>query len=657
MNSQRDWQQANQRLLKQALQEVRQCLMGSGETKSSDQTYHVTGNPEQQSGPVTTLDLLCHRLNLSRFERALLLLCVGVELESDFARYCGEAVDNPKQTFPTFQLALAKLPAPHWDALIPTAPLRYWQLIRVDDEAVLMTSPLRVDERILHYLMGVSYLDNRLQGCVRPLQVDPLLSSPQPSSYGSVAEEICHTLEQSTAEALPQIHLCTTAAASARSLISAVGQRLQLNIYELDAQDLPATAAARETWRILWEREAMLSGGALLVEVNNLSAEAHRGVLKLLDDLKGIVFSYSSEPLRLHQKAVLTWDVATPTAQEQQRLWQAALGETAAQLNGQLINVVSQFSLGPAQIQSASRWVLNNRSADPENQTAEVLTPMLWQACRMQSRSRLDDLAQRIETVATWDDLVLPPGQTQTLQEIADHVRQRGKVYEAWGFGNKGKRGLGISALFAGPSGTGKTLAAEVLAQALALDLYRIDLSSVVSKYIGETEKNLRQIFDAADAGGVILLFDEADALFGKRSEVKDAHDRHANIEVSYLLQRMEAYRGLAILTTNLKKSLDQAFLRRIRFVVPFPFPDVEQRREIWQKVFPPQTPTEGLEQHKLARLKIAGGNIRNIAMNAAFLAATQQQPVQMYHLLRAAQGEYAKLEKSLAETEVRGWI
>ena len=198
-------------------------------------------------------------------------------------------------------------------------------------------------------------------------------------------------------------------------------------------------------------------------------------------------------------------------------------------------------------------------------------------------------------------------------------------------------------------------MSAEVLANALELDLFRIDLSSVVSKYIGETEKNLRRIFDAAEGGGVILLFDEADALFGKRSEVKDSHDRYANIEVA-TAQRMESYRGLAILTTNLRSSLDVAFLRRIRFVVQFPFPDAVQRAEIWRRVFPKQTPTLGLDVDRLAQLSVAGGSIRNVALNAAFFAADTNEPVGMSHLLRAARSECAKLEKSLTEAEVAGW-
>lgn len=251
----------------------------------------------------------------------------------------------------------------------------------------------------------------------------------------------------------------------------------------------------------------------------------------------------------------------------------------------------------------------------------------------------------------------MPEAQRRVLRRIVVHARRRAKVYHQWGFAGKGSRGLGIGALFAGASGVGKTMAAEALAHELRLDLYRVDLSAAVSKYIGETEKNLRRIFDAAEDGGTMLLFDEADALFGKRTEVRESHDRFANIEISYLLQRMESYRGLAILTTNMKSALDPAFLRRIRFVVQFPFPDATQRAEIWRRIFPADTPTEGLDVALLARLNIAGGNIRNIALGAAFLAADEDAPVRMVHLLHAARDEYAKLEKTLTEAEVMGWV
>jgi SpoVK/Ycf46/Vps4 family AAA+-type ATPase len=258
---------------------------------------------------------------------------------------------------------------------------------------------------------------------------------------------------------------------------------------------------------------------------------------------------------------------------------------------------------------------------------------------------------------AGWDDIVLPGAQRRTLSQISVHVRLRNRVHEDWGFAGKSGRGLGLATLFWGDSGTGKTLAAEVLARELDLPLYRIDLSAVVSKYIGETEKNLARVFDAAEEDGAILLFDEADALFGKRSEVKDSHDRYANIEVSYLLQRMEAYRGLAILTTNHKAALDPAFQRRLRFIVHFPFPDAKHRESIWRATVPAATPVEGVDFAKLARLAVAGGTIRNIALNAAFLAAEAGTPVTMAHLKRAAHMDAAKRETSLTDAETRGWV
>jgi SpoVK/Ycf46/Vps4 family AAA+-type ATPase len=344
-------------------------------------------------------------------------------------------------------------------------------------------------------------------------------------------------------------------------------------------------------------------------------------------------------------------DVMRPSHDEQHAVWQDKLGPAAVSLNGRVDQLVAQFDVSAETIRTASLDAL--RTANDGDDIADLA----WEACRVQARSRLDDLAQRIEATAGWDDLVLPEAQLQVLQEIVAQVQERVVVYERWGFGRKGDRGLGISVLFAGQSGTGKTTAAEVLARALKLDLYRIDLSSLVSKYIGETEKNLRRVFDAAEEGGAVLLFDEADALFGKRSEVKDSHDRYANIEVSYLLQRMETYRGLAILTTNMRKALDTAFLRRLRFVVQFPFPDAAQRTEIWERVFPPATPKENIDAGKLAQLNVSGGNIRNIALHAAFLAASAREPVRMEHVLRAAEREYAKLEKVLTGSETDGWL
>ncbi len=298
---------------------------------------------------------------------------------------------------------------------------------------------------------------------------------------------------------------------------------------------------------------------------------------------------------------------------------------------------------------SIDRWVhrtLKKGENDIQNR--------LWSACLNHTRPQLDSLAQRLNPKATWNDIVLAPEETNLLHQIADQIRQRSQVYRNWGFEKRMNRGMGISALFAGESGTGKTMAAEVIANDLQLNLYRIDLSAVVNKYIGETEKNLRRLFDAAEDGGAILFFDEADALFGKRSEVKDSHDRHANIEVNYLLQRMEAYRGLAILATNLKSSLDRAFMRRLRFIVNFSFPGVAERKVMWEKVFPLETPVEDLDFKRLARLNMTGASIHNVALNAAFLAAQAGTPVTTALVLAAARTEFRKLDRPVNEADFR---
>ncbi len=267
----------------------------------------------------------------------------------------------------------------------------------------------------------------------------------------------------------------------------------------------------------------------------------------------------------------------------------------------------------------------------------------LWAACRARVRSHPGGLATLITPRATWDELVLPEVQMAQLRALASSVRHRSTVLDDWGFAQRSPRGLGSTALFTGPSGTGKTLAAEVIAQDLELDLLRVDLSQVVSKYIGETEKNLRRVFDAAENGGAILLFDEADALFGKRTEVRDSHDRYANIEVGYLLQRMEAFRGLAILTSNARAGLDPAFLRRLRTIVTFPYPDPALRERLWAGVFPADAPTDGVEPRRLADIDVPGGGIAAIALTAAYLAAADGGGVDEEHVRTAARWELAK--------------
>jgi ATPase family associated with various cellular activities (AAA) len=641
------WSEANQRHLVAAVGVVRTRLrrLGRDEDALGQAELALQETIAAMPGP-TALEIIKDSFGLSPFECEVLLLCAGMELDSSFAAEVAAAQHDARSQLPTFSLALAVLPGAHWSALTAAAPLRRWRLIEIQSGEMLTTSPLRIDERVLHFLAGVPCLDDRVSALVEPL---PPGAEVAPSQM-AVAQRIVGLWSQARGGPFPAVQLCGADPAAHRAIAATAAGALGLQIYALPASDIPANPSEREALTRLWERESTLARAALLIECDDTTeGDLARTALAFLAGLPGAVIVSGREPLRAGRRELLRLDVEPPPPQEQRALWETALGPLTASLNGEVDEVIGQFALSTRALRAAAAQVQAGGGEPHGHQ--------LWQACRAQTRPRLDSLAQRIEPAATWDDLVLPPLQLQTLHEIATHVRQRFTVYETWGFAAKSARGLGISALFAGESGTGKTMAAEVLAQELQLDLHRIDLSSVVSKYIGETEKNLRRVFDAADAGGAILLFDEADALFGKRSEVKDSHDRYANIEVSYLLQRIEAFRGLAILTTNQKSALDTAFLRRLRFVVQFPFPDAALREAIWRRIFPAETPTAALDFHQLARLNIPGGNIRNIALNAAFLAAeSPDRQVCMAHLRQGAQSEYAKIEKSLTESELRGW-
>jgi hypothetical protein len=591
----------------------------------------LDGDDAPPPEPAPALERIAAAFGLSPFERDVLLFCAAGELDPGFPTA-------------TFGVALAAMPMPHWSALAPTAPLRRYRLIEVDAGEPLISARLRIDERILHELVGVPHLDARLYGLVEPLPPPGEL----PGSRLTLVDKLAALWERPTLAGWPVVQLCALDASAVRELVGAAAELHGLAPFALAAVDVPGSPSERDALARLWEREAALLGAVLLIErEDDDPPDAMRAATWLAATIGAPVALAGREPAPLRGRTTVRLTVPALGVGERTALWRDALGPAVAGLDGHVDAVALQFALSAQAVRAAAADLAGQGSTSAD---------ALWEAAREQARPRLEELAQRIDPCACWDDLVLPELQGRTLREIVLHVRNRVRVYEAWGFAGKSVRGLGISALFTGPSGTGKTMAAEVLANELRLDLYRIDLSSVVSKYIGETEKNLRRVFDAAEGGGAILLFDEADALFGKRSEVKDSHDRYANIEVGYLLQRMEAYRGLAILTTNMRGALDAAFLRRLRFVVQFPFPDAARRAEIWRRVFPADAPTEGLDPASLARLDVAGGTIRNVALNAAFLAADAGEPVRMSHLARAARSEVAKLERPLTESEIGGW-
>jgi ATPase family protein associated with various cellular activities (AAA)/winged helix domain-containing protein len=611
-------------------------------------TALVPAAPTDTMVPPPALVTLSTRLGLSRFEQDILLLCASMELDTGIAGLCARAQGDASRPYPTFALALTIFDEPSWEALSPEGPLRYSRLIEITQSAgqPLTTSLLRADERIVNFLKGLNYPDDRLAPLIAPLPM-PAAGATKPPSQSDAENAVLARVKQSISADTPLVVQLTGRDTPTKELIAAsTADTLGLRVFRISASLLPTQAAEIEWFVRLWNRESLLLRAALYVDAPNMEADSTAGQAAslALRRMRGLMFLDARDAWALSGASTAIVETAKPSPREQQSLWAAELGGASAD-NPALLS--AQFNLGATEIHRIAQEHVADENSD-------AMSGRLWSRCLDATRPRLDGLAQSLQPKASWSDIVLPPAEMALLQQIAAQVNQRGKVYEDWGFAGKMSRGLGISALFAGESGTGKTMAAEVLANSLKLNLNRVDLSSVVSKYIGETEKNLRRLFDAAEDGGVILFFDEADALFGKRSEVKDSHDRYANIEVNYLLQRMESYRGLAILATNKKTALDQAFLRRLRFIVKFPFPGVAERTAIWKSVFPKDTPAGNLDFARLAKFNLTGGNIHNIAVNAAFRAAHAGTAVDIQMVLDAAREEFRKIERPVNEADFR---
>ncbi|AFL88415.1 AAA+ family ATPase [Terriglobus roseus DSM 18391] len=581
-----------------------------------------------------TLELLSAIFELSRFESEVLLLCAAAELDTDAGKALAQ-LQGSKCVHPTFGLALSLLDQAAWEAVAPHAPLRRWDLLTMETGSTLLTSPLRIDERVLHFVVGIDSFDPRLRMYMQPLLAAPDLVASQQAIAMRMA-----ALWQTSAEA---VQLAGLDGGAKRAIVTHACAAMGWRAFVWSVDALPEAAELDRVMR-LWQREAALSRALLVMDAERVDgAREQMQVERFVRQLASpcVVLVRQRWPSQSGQ--LLTLDVVRPLRQEQQAIWRkATLPEVT---DDEVSRVSAHFDFDADAIRvAAAAW-----RSDPG--------VSLWRTARQCARAAVEGLAQTITPRAGWEDLVLDAGMKQRLRRIASQVRHRSQVYDTWRIGERGPNGLGITALFAGPSGTGKTLAAEVIAHELELDVCRVDLSQLVSKYIGETEKNIARICEAAEQSGAVLLFDEADALFGKRSEVKDSHDRHANIEVSYLLQRMEVYRGLALLTTNLAENIDPAFLRRLRFVLHFRLPEAAERAAIWQRMFPREVPLQNVDFNLLARLQVAGGNIRNIAMTAMFLAAEHGTGVTMPLLLEGARMEYSKLERTLRDSEIEGWV
>jgi len=635
-------------------------------------------------GVTLRLDQLARLFRLTPFDVDVLLVCLAPELDLRYERLYAYLQDDVTRKRPSVDLVLNLL-CPSFEAklearqrLVDGAPLIDQRLVRLFEDSShqrppLLSRYLKLDERIVNYLLDGDRLDGRLAACA--------VATPPRSSLEALplAAETRHRLtllarNARLGEGATVLLFQGPYGVGKQAAAEALCRELGLSLLAVDLNQVAnAEQSEFETIVGLAAREALLTGAALYC--NGIDAvfadgkEAWRdAMLRRLAGHPGISFLAGEtawEPAStLREISFARIEFRHPDSAERTRLWTDALdGDLPKGTDvdkGPDVDprgLADKFRFPGGQIRDAAASARNlARWRNPED--LRITADDLNTACRLHSNQKLAVLAQKISPHYGWDDIVLPADQRRRLREICNHVKYRSVVYEQWGFGRKLALGKGLNVLFSGPPGTGKTMAADIIAGALALDLYKIDLSSVVSKYIGETEKNLAKIFAEAESSNAILFFDEADALFGRRSEVRDSHDRYANIEISYLLQRVEEYEGVVILATNRHKDMDEAFVRRLHFSIEFPFPAEGDRRRIWQGIWPSETPLgPDMDLDLIARrFEIAGGNIRNIAVAAAFLAADDGGAVTMGHLVRAIRREYQKMGKVVAEDEFGGF-
>lgn len=616
------------------------------------------------------LDELARRFALTPFDVDALLIALAPEVDLRYERLFAYLQDDVTRRRPSVDLVLNLLCPTFADKLASrerfsaAAPLLRHRLVELFDDPSrpqppLLARSLRADARVVSYLFGGDDVDARLSPFARRIEpasrLDELIQEPELKAR-------LHALAALPEDGGSVLYLQGPYGVGKEVTAEALCHELGLRLLTVDLDRLLVTEDTTfETGLDLAVREAVLQGAALFWRgFDPLLADDRAGrrgrFLAALEERRGLTFLAGEadwEPSdALHGIAFNRVELPLPGHRERLELWHRALQGTPMAdgldaVGGDLEAVAAKFRFTGGQIRDSAATARGlARGRDPERGVLERAD--LYAACRLQSNQKLATLAQKITPRYKWNDIVLPAGRLEQLREIANTLRHRSRVYDEWGFGRKLSLGKGLNVLFAGPSGTGKTMGAEILAGELGLDLYKIDLSSVVSKYIGETEKNLSRIFAEGRASNAVLFFDEADAIFGKRTEVRDAHDRYANIEVSYLLQRMEEYEGMVILATNLRKNMDDAFVRRLHFMLEFPFPVEADRKRIWEGLWPADLPlSPELDLDFMARrFEIPGGNIKSIALAASFLAAADGGVVTMAHLIRATQREYQKMGK-----------
>lgn len=633
---------------------------------AEDTGIALPGLPDADS----RLGWLARAYHLDGFDLGVLAIALAREVDLRYGRLFAYLQDDVSRRAPTLDLALNLLCSQVEDKLSYRAAfagdgalvrscLIHIQAPADQPSAPLLMHEIHPDAQMVRLLLGGEDLDARLAPFCAFLP-QPELPEELPFTNPTIQRLAVLVTAAQTGAARVRLHFSAEAGMGKRRLAAALARAAESKLLMVDLQRPLAEGVDLSTLAPVLAREAWLHGAVLYLHgMDTLLAGERRAalqdVLEALSALPAVTIFGSSADWpagSITPQGLLHYALPALEAAQRAACWQKALAGQGLRLPEQEVQRLSAlFSLTPLQVDRAAEDGLARMRLLGEQGS---LKDHLLEAARAQTRGRLDELAQRVTTFSTWDDLVLPEDTLAQLREICQRAALHGRVLEEWGFGRKLTLGLGVNALFAGASGTGKTMAAGILAGELGLDLYRIDLSGVVSKYIGETEKNLDTIFRAAAGANAVLFFDEADALFGKRSEVRDSHDRYANIEISYLLQRMEEYQGIAILATNLRQNLDEAFTRRLAFTVHFPFPDDDSRLRIWQGIWPADLPVAPeVDFGGLAhQFRLSGGNIKNVALAAAYLAAADGGMVRTAHLLHAMRREFQKMGKPLREDE-----
>jgi hypothetical protein len=616
---------------------------------------------------------LAHRFSLSPLEVDVVITCLAAEIDRRYERIYGYLHDDMSRKLPSLGLALtlgSGAAGPLLTArtlLGPLAPLRHFRIVELVEDggsSPWLSKALRIDERILAFLLGEGTVDARIADHVRLLEQPPGTRPlrRQHESFIRLLEQITHWLNAGSSRQKPVVYLHGARPTEVEGLVAEAGRQLGLPVLAVAMEPLGESRLALDEALFLLFREGLLSQAALLLRDADYildrdpGGERYRALVRYAVEMGSVLFlsgegawRWPLPPAPLLLRAV---ELRPEGYSEQLEVWRGLLGDEIAESD--LHRLVSRRPLPAGGILDA--WRLARSLAGLRGVEQPVTIADLEEACRSAVRPPASGLTRRIEPKHGWGDIVLPGPQMEQLRAICSQAQHLATVYGAWRFERKLSLGKGLSALFSGPPGTGKTMAAEVIAADLELLLLKIDLSQVVSKYIGETEKNLRQLFDQAAAAHAILFFDEADALLGKRSAVNDAHDRYANTEVAYLLQKMEEYEGITILATNLRQNMDEAFTRRMRFVVDFPFPEEDDRLRIWERIWPREVPlAKDIDLRWLAQqFRLSGGNVRNIALAAAFLAAEEEGEVEMRHLLQATRREMQKMGRLVNEEEYR---